>query len=426
MGDLTENLLSRRQKAVSSSVFSACPIFANKASGSFLWDVNGDKYIDFASGISTLNVGHRHPKVMAAVKRQLESFTHTCFSVVPYESYIQLAERLNDLVPGSNNKSIFFTTGAEAVENAVKIARVATGRDIVISFTGAFHGRTYLTSGLTGRVNPYKKGLRSSVPNIFHLPYPIPLRGVSVSDAIHAIDLLFTSTVDPDSVAAILIEPVLGEGGFYPADRQFLRHLRDVCYNHGIVFVVDEVQTGFGRTGKMFAIEHSGVEPDLVTIAKSLAGGFTLSGVVGKESLLDSVCVGGLGGTYAGNPIACEAALAVLDVIEDEHLVENSESLGKIMSDKLCKISNVLSDRYVVDVRGLGSMMAIEIFDGDGDQNRDLTARIVKGCLDQKLILLTCGSYGNVIRFLPPLNTPEEVLNRAMSILSDVMFDLMG
>lgn len=316
---MTDNasLQSRRVAAIPRGVGNAFPVFAERAQNAEVWDVEGKRYVDFAGGIAVLNTGHRHPKVMAAVRDQLDKFTHTCFQVLAYEPYVALAERLNALAPFKGEaKTIFFSTGAEAVENSIKIARAATGRPGVIAFTGAFHGRTMMTMSLTGKVAPYRKKFGPGVPGVYHLPFPAD--GVTVQESLRALEFLFRADIEPGQVAAIIIEPVQGEGGFHPAPVELLEALRKICDDHGIVMIVDEIQTGFARTGKMFGIEVSGVQPDLITVAKSLAGGFPLSGVVGKAAIMDAAEPGGLGGTYAGSPIACAAALAVLDVIEEE------------------------------------------------------------------------------------------------------------
>jgi len=312
------------------------PILAHHASGAEIWDADGRRYIDFGGGIAVLNVGHRHQQVMAAVHAQLEAFTHTCFGVTPYEPYIKLAERMNQLAPISGpKKTIFLTTGAEAVENAVKIARHSTGRSAIISFTGGFHGRTLMALALTGKINPYKAGFGPFPADTFHAPFPDAYRGGSSEKSLAAIESMFKSSVEPSRVAAIIIEPVQGEGGFSVAPFEFLRELRALCDRHGIVFIADEIQTGFGRTGRMFAVEHAGVEPDIITVAKSLAGGFPLSGVIGRATIMDSVAPGGLGGTFAGSPVSCAAALAVLDIFRDEHVLVRAEKQGELVRARL-------------------------------------------------------------------------------------------
>src|SRR6185437_502055 len=317
-----QSVFQRRGAAVVRGVGHATPVVAARALNSEVWDVEGRRYIDFAGGIAVLNAGHCHPRVIGAVKAQLERFTHTCFQVLAYEPYVELAERLNKLIPISGPlKTIFLSTGAEATENAIKIARAASGRTGVIAFTGGFHGRTIMASAMTGKVVPYKKGLGPSLPDVWHVPFPTSSNGVTVEQALAYLQFLFRADCDPSRIAAIIIEPVQGEGGFHPAPPALMTALRSICDEHGIILIADEVQTGFARTGKLFAMEHYSVEPDLMCVAKSLAGGFPLSGVVGKAAIMDAADPGGLGGTYAGNPLSCVAALAVLDVIEDENLI---------------------------------------------------------------------------------------------------------
>ncbi len=333
-------MMARRVAAVPRGVGNAHAVFAAKAENSELWDIEGKRYIDFAGGIAVLNTGHRHPKVMAAVQKQMDAFTHTCFQVTPYDNYIELAEKLNALAPIEGPaKTIFFTTGAEALENAVKIARAATGRSGVITFAGGYHGRTMLTMAMTGKVLPYKKKFAPLPAEIYHVPFPHEQFGVSVEESLKYINMLFRADIEPSRVAAITLEPVQGEGGFLPAPEELLVGLRKICDEHGILLIVDEVQTGFARTGKMFAIEHSSVKPDIMTIAKSLAGGFPLSGVIGKAEIMDAAEPGGLGGTYAGSPLGCAAALAVLEVIEEEKLIERANVIGARMKARLEAIS---------------------------------------------------------------------------------------
>src|SRR5579862_9030426 len=329
-------LQQRREHAVPRGVSNSLAVYAERAANAELWDVEGRRYIDFASGISVLNTGHLHPKVKEAIAQQLEKLTHSCFQVTPYESYIALAERLNALAPGSGpKKTIFLTTGAEAVENAIKIARFHTKRSAVIAFSGGFHGRTLACISLTGKVQPYKAGFGPMLPEVFHLPFPMTYHGVGVEQSLQALELLFKADVDPARVAAIVIEPVLGEGGFYVAPTELLRKLRTICDQHGIVLDVDEIQTGFARTARMFAIEHAGVEPDLMAVAKSVAGGVPLSAVIGKADIMDAPEAGGLGGTFAGSPLACAAGLAVLEVIRHENLLQRANHIGNFMSSRL-------------------------------------------------------------------------------------------
>lgn len=411
------DLASRRNAAIARGVATR-QIYADRAENAELWDVEGRRYLDFAAGIAVNNTGHRHPKVMAAVAQQAQEFTHTCFNVAPYEIYIQLAEKLNKLAPGDfDKKTMLVTTGVEAVENAVKMARAYTGRSGVIAFSGAFHGRTLMGMALTGKV-AYKKGFGAMPAEIIHAPFPNPLYGVTEAQALLALDTILASDIEASRVAAIIVEPVQGEGGFNIAPTAFLRRLREICDQHGIVFIVDEIQTGIGRTGKMFAIEHAGVTPDLVTMAKGLAGGFPLSAVTGKAEIVDAAAPGGLGGTYAGSPIGIAAANAVLEVIEEEQLLGRAALLGKVIRDRLSKIKTT-EGSAISDVRGLGMMNAIELSIG-GDPAKpdaDLAARIVAEAEKRGLILLICGTYNNVIRLLPPLTIPEDQLNEGLDIL---------
>jgi 4-aminobutyrate aminotransferase len=411
-----EGLRARREAVTPRGVGITAPFFAQRAENSELWDVEGRRFIDFAGGIAVLNVGHRHPRVLAALRAQLDSFTHTCFQVVSYESYVALAERLVRLTPGTHaKKATFFSTGAEAVENAVKIARAATGRPGVIAFAGGFHGRTLLTLALTGKVAPYKVGFGPFPGDVWHIPFPAALHGITVEDSIDALHRLFKADIDPKRVAAIVVEPVQGEGGFYPAPPALLRALRRECDEHGILLVADEIQTGFGRTGRMFAMEHHEVLPDLMTVAKSLGAGLPISGVVGRAEVMDAPGPGGLGGTYAGNPLATAAAHAVLDVIEEERLPERAAKLGAQLTARL----EALRPRApgIAEVRGLGAMVAVELMKPGGGPDPELTRRVQARALEAGLLLLTCGVHGNVIRFLFPLTIPQPVFDEALGIL---------
>jgi len=407
----------RRQEAISRGVGMTTQIYVDRAENAELWDVEGRRYIDFASGIAVVNTGHRHPKVIAAVKAQLDRFTHTCHQVVPYESYVRLAERLNGLLPGKfDKKTIFVTTGAEAVENAIKIARNATGRQAVIAFSGGFHGRTFMGMALTGKVVPYKVGFGAMPGDVFHAPFPVPLHGVSVADSLAALDRLFKADVDPARVAAIILEPVQGEGGFYEAPRDLMTALRKICDQHGILLIADEVQTGFARTGKMFAMDHHEVAPDITTMAKSLAGGFPLAAVTGRAEIMDAPGPGGLGGTYGGSPIGVAAAHAVLDVIDEEKLCDRANALGARLKQRLQSIRDDVPE--IVDIRGPGFMNAVEFNDvKKGLPSAEIANAIRLKALDKGLILLTCGVYGNVIRFLSPITIQDGVMNEALDIL---------
>ncbi|PLK69034.1 4-aminobutyrate--2-oxoglutarate transaminase [Rhizobium sp. TH135] len=408
---------ARKNDAISRGVGMTTQIYADKAENSEIWDVEGRRYIDFAGGIAVLNTGHRHPKVVEAVKNQLDRFTHTCHQVVPYENYVALAERLNKIVPGNfEKKTIFATTGAEAVENAIKIARCATGRSAVIAFTGGFHGRTFLGMALTGKVVPYKVGFGPMMGDVFHVPFPLEMHGIDVETSLDVLDKLFKADVDPKRVAAIILEPVQGEGGFYDVPRALMKALRELCDEHGILLVADEVQTGFARTGKLFAMDHYDVVPDLTTMAKSLAGGFPLSAVTGRAELMDAPGPGGLGGTYAGNPLAIAAAHAVLDVIEEEQLCDRANQLGNRLKQRLEAIRADVP--HIMDIRGLGFMNAVEFkVPGTDKPNADFTNAVRLKALEKGLILLTCGVYSNVIRFLAPITIQDEVFNEALELI---------
>lgn len=418
-----------RESAVPRGVATMLPVFTARAENTEMWDVEGKRYIDFGSGIAVLNTGHMHPRVTAAVKAQLENFSHSCFQITPYESYVKLADRLNRLAPGqSPKKTIFLTTGAEAVENAIKIARAHTRRPGVIAFSGGFHGRTMMGMALTGKVAPYKTGFGPFPGDIYHVPFPVSYHGVSPEMSLAALETVFKADIEPARVAAIIVEPVQGEGGFYIAPNGFLQKLRAICDQHGIVLIADEIQTGFGRTGKMFASEHAGIEPDLMSMAKSLAGGYPLSAVTGKAEIMDAAEPGGLGGTYGGSPVGCAAAHAVLDVIEDEKLCDRANAIGKIMVEELRALqqSNELGP-VIGDVRGLGAMVSMELVEG-GDANKPaaaLTKALVQRCADAGLIILACGVRGNVIRFLAPLTASEEIVGEGMGILGTQMKELV-
>jgi 4-aminobutyrate aminotransferase/(S)-3-amino-2-methylpropionate transaminase len=420
-------LFARRKVALPDALATSLPVFASDASNAEIIDVEGKRYIDFAAGIATLNTGHCHPRVIAAVREQLEHFTHTAFQVVGYEKYVELCERLNTIAPiAGKAKSVLFSTGAEATENAIKIARYVTGRSAIISFSGAFHGRTLLAMAMTGKVEPYKAGFGSLPGEVYHAVFPVEHRGISNDDARASLDFLFKTTVDPQRVAAIIVEPVQGEGGFNPAPAEFLRTLRDYCSRFGIMLIADEVQTGFGRTGKMFAIEHSGVEPDLIAVAKSLGGGFPISGVIGRAEIMGKVQPGGLGATYGGSPISCAAALAVLDVIADEGLIERADQIGRRILEHLNALSLRNDVLPIRNIRGIGAMIAFDIAaDQITGQADGVTAkRVVARAAEKGLILLTCGMGGESIRLLTPLTIPLDLLDEGFGIMSDVLKEL--
>lgn len=413
-----EDLQKRRVAAVPRGVSNLLAVYIDRARNAEIWDVEGRRYIDFASGIAVLNTGHVHPEVAAAISTQLDRFIHGCFQVTPYESYVELAERLNALAPGKTpKKTIFLSTGAEAVENAIKIARFHTQRSAVIAFSGGFHGRTLACISLTGKVQPYKAGFGPMLPEVFHLPYPMAYHGVSSEQALAALEQLFKASVDPARVAAIIIEPVVGEGGFYVAPPEFLRALRARCDQLGILLIADEIQTGFCRTGRMFAIEHAGVEPDLMTVAKSLAGGVPLSAVIGKAHIMDSPPAGGLGGTYAGAPLGCAAALAVLEVLQRDRMAERAQRLG----DRLVARLKTMQARHpsIGDVRALGAMVAFELVrNRRADQpDADLTKALTQAAGRRGLVLLSCGVYSNVIRILAPLTIEDAIADEGLDIL---------
>ena len=418
MGNI--DLLARRNAAVPRALSHATPVYAHRARNAEVWDVEGRRYVDFAGGIAVLNTGHCHPRVIAAATEQMSRFTHTCVQVLAYEPYVALAERLNALAPFAGPaRTIFFTTGAEAVENSIKIARAATGRSGVIAFAGSFHGRTILTSALTGKTLPYKRGFGPFPAEIYHLPFPIEHHNVTVAESLKALEFLFRADIEPSRVAAIIVEPVQGEGGFYEAPHELLAALRRICDQHGILLIADEVQSGFARTGRMFAIEHSGVEPDLVTVAKSLAGGFPLSGVIGREAVMQAAEPGGLGGTYAGNPIACAAALAVLDVIEDERLMHRAVELGDRIKARVQRIAERNDTLPIGAIRGPGAMVGFEIFceRGGTEPDAEATKRVTARALEEGLVLLSCGVFGNVIRVLVPLTVEDTVLEEGLDRL---------
>ncbi len=422
-------LLQRREAAVPRGVASAHPIFAERAENAEVWDVEGRRFIDFAGGIAVLNTGHRHPKVVEAAKAQEDRFTHTSFQVLPYEPYIALAEKLNSLAPGEGaKKSLLVTTGAEAVENAVKIARAATGRPGVIAFTGGYHGRTMMTLGMTGKVSPYKKDIGPFPTDIYRAPFPDARAGITVEDAIKGLETLFLTDADPARVAAIIIEPVLGEGGYTPVPVEMMQALRRICDEHGILLIADEIQAGFGRTGTWFAIEHSGVVPDLITVAKSMAGGYPVAGVIGRADVMDAMGPGGLGGTYGGNPVACAAALAAIEAIESEGLLARSTALGETFRRRFAEIGARTAPWRMWDIRGLGAMLAVE-FVTDFDTaapDAALTKAVVQHARERGLILLPCGMHGNAVRIMVPLTASDAVIEEGLQIFEAALAEAMA
>ncbi|GGJ29973.1 4-aminobutyrate--2-oxoglutarate transaminase [Deinococcus roseus] len=422
----TQHLLDLRTQHIPRGVSNAHPIFAARAEGAKLWDVDGKEYLDFVGGIGVQNVGHSHPRVVQAVQAQLERYSHTCFQVAMYEPYIKLAERLNALAPGDfQKKTIFLTTGAEAVENAVKIARSYTGRPAIISLTSSFHGRTLLGMSLTGKAAYYKQNFGPYAPEVYHAPVPHAYRGWDAEKALEALKELFQTTIDPSRIAAILFEPVLGEGGFIPIPETYLQGLRKLADQYGFLLIADEVQTGFGRTGKMFAMEHSSVVPDLITVAKSLAGGLPLSGVIGRAEVMDAPAPGGLGGTYAGNPLACAAGLAVLDILEEDGLSQ-AAALGSLIQEEFHRLAE--KHAFIGEVRGIGAMMALEIVQNRERRTPDaaLTQRIVEIAREKGLLLLKAGMHGSVIRVLVPVTANLSDVQRGLNLLDEAMMAASG
>lgn len=419
-----QQLQQRRIAAVPRGVGTAMPIFVARAENAELWDVDGRRYVDFASGIAVLNIGHRHPKVVAAVHEQTDRYLHTAFQVAAYEPYVALAERLNALAPIDDpTKTILFSTGAEAVENAIKIARAATGRHGVIAFSGGFHGRSFMAMALTGKTAPYKRGFGPLPGGVYHVPFPVAHQGIDVEDSLRALDQLFLADIAADDVAAIIIEPVQGEGGFHVAPPELLQALRATADQHGIVLIADEVQTGFARTGRMFGIEHSGVQPDMVTMAKSLAGGLPLSGVVGRAKLMDAVEPGGLGGTYGGSPVACAAALAVLDILDEEQLAQRATELGGLVRERLKSLRDRKDLRPIGHVRGLGAMIAFDVLAERGHDEADpaATQNMIRRAHALGLMILGCGSRGESVRLLFPLTIPHAILDEGMALLETAL-----
>lgn len=422
-------LQARRVAAVPRGVGNVTQIFAKTAKNAEIWSEDGKRYIDFGAGIAVVNTGHQHPRLIAAIEEQLKAFSHVCFQVTPYENYVSLAERLNAIapVPGPA-KTMLASTGAEAVENAVKVARAFTGRTGIISFAGGFHGRTLMGMALTGKVVPYKKGYGPFPPDVYNVEFPNLYHGGSTEQSLHSLKSLFKHTADPSSIAAIIIEPVQGEGGFNIVPKDFMVALRKLCDDHGILLIADEIQTGFARTGKLFAMEHYGIKADVVTMAKGLAGGLPLSAIVGRADVMDASNPGGLGGTYAGNPIACAAAHAVLDVIDDEMLCERANAIGKIIIDRCTSLQNNSNLNCIGDVRGLGAMCAVELVKdkASGEPAPELTSALLKAANERGLILLSCGTYGNVIRFLVPLTAGDELVREGMDVFEAALTDAIA
>jgi len=425
MSHTNDSLMHRRSAAVARGVGQTHPIFVARAENAKVWDVEGNEFLDFAGGIAVLNTGHLHPRVVAAVQEQLTKVSHTCFQVLAYEPYVEVCEKLNELVPGNfPKKTALFNSGSEAVENAVKIARAATQRAGVIAFSSAYHGRTMMTLSLTGKVAPYSAGMGLMPGGVYRALYPCELHGISVDDAIASVERIFKNDAAPGDIAAIILEPVQGEGGFYAAPKAFMQRLRKLCDAHGILLIADEVQSGAGRTGTFFAMEQMGVDADLVTFAKSIAGGFPLSGVTGRATVMDAVTPGGLGGTYAGSPIACAAALAVIETFEEEKLLDRSKAVGERLTAGLRELA--AKHAQICDVRGLGAMIAMELGkEGDIEQpDAELTSQIVVRARQKGLILLSCGSYGNVLRILVPLTASDEELDRGLAIIGECFAEL--
>lgn len=421
-----ETLLELRNKHVPRGVATSHPIMVASAQGARLWDVDGKEYIDFAGGYGALNVGHNHPRIVQAVKDQLDHLTHTCFQVAMYEPYVRLAERLNAIAPGDfPRKTIFFTTGAEAVENAIKIARGYTGRPAIITFKNSFHGRTLLGMTLSGKAKPFKQNFGPYAPEVYYTSFPNLYRGCSTQQAINELNELFEEQIPADQVAAIIIEPVQGEGGFIPAPPDFLQELRRLTSQHGILLIADEIQSGFARTGKMFAIEHSGVTPDLITVAKSLAAGFPLSSVVGRAEVMDAPAPGGLGGTYAGNPLACVAGLETLNVIEDENLLERADRLGQRLRESFQGWQ--LRWPQIGEVRGLSAMLAMEFVTDPQTKEPDpeIVHQILDQALEKGLLLVKAGLYNNVVRVLVPIVIEDALLEKALAILGEVLENVL-
>ncbi|WP_040243973.1 4-aminobutyrate--2-oxoglutarate transaminase [Chromohalobacter japonicus] len=414
-----------KTRYVASGAASPATQFAERAENALIWDADGNRIIDFAGGIGVLNVGHRHPKVVQAVKDQLDKVMHTCQTVMPYEGYVKVAEKLSQLTPvRGHGKVMLANSGAEALENAVKVARAATGRDNVICFTGGYHGRTFMTMAMNGKVAPYATDFGSMPGNVFRAPYPVPYHGVSEEDALNGLKMTLKTDANPRNTAAIVLEPVLGEGGFYAASPSFLKAVREICDEHGMLMIVDEVQSGFGRTGKLFAIEHSGVEPDIITMAKSMADGMPISAVVGTDKVMDASGGNSLGGTYTGSPVSCAATLAVLEVFEEEKILEKSQALGDKLGERFAKWQQDFA--CVDNVRHLGAMAAFDVVADKTKHTPDaeLTGALCKKAREKGLVLLSCGLYGNTIRFLMPVTIEDDILQEGLDIIEACLKEL--
>lgn len=413
-----QSLLARREAILPTGLGVAFPIFAERAKNAELWDVEGNRYIDFIAGISVLNTGHTHPKITQRVHEQLDKFTHTAAQIISYDSYVTLAEKLCEKAPINGPKKAFFlTTGAEAVENCIKIARAKTGRHGVISFVGGWHGRTMMCMGLTGKVIPYKNNFGPMPASIYHALFPAPELGVSEEQALHSLEMIFQADIHPEDVAAMIIEPVQGEGGFHQVTPSFAKALRQICDEHGIVLIMDEVQSGFARTGTLFATEQLGIEPDLITAAKSLAGGYPISAVIGRSEIMDSAQKGGLGGTYSGSPLGCVAALAVMEVIEEENLLERSNLIGERMATFLAELNHP----KIAHIRHKGAMLAFDLVDADGKPDPAAAIDLKARAFERGLLLASCGMFGNAIRIMVPITVEDEILTEGLQIIADCL-----
>lgn len=418
-------LQALKERYVAGGAASPNEQFADHAKNAELWDADGKRMIDFAGGIGVLNLGHRHPKVVEAVKAQLDKVMHTCQTVMPYEGYVKVAEKLSHLTPVRGHAKVMLAnSGAEALENALKIARAATGKTNVICFDGGYHGRTFMTMAMNGKVNPYQTDFGPMPGTVFRAPYPVPYHGVSEEEALRGLRMVLKTDANPKDTAAIVIEPVLGEGGFYAAPHSFLKAIRDICDEHGMLMIVDEVQSGFGRTGKMFAIEHSGVEPDMMTMAKSMADGMPISAIVGTDRYMDASGPNSLGGTYTGSPVSCAAALAVMEVFEQEDILGMSQRLGEKLKKRFTQWQEKFE--HVDNVRNLGPMAAFELVENKASRTprADLAAAVTAKAKEKGLILLSCGMYGNSIRFLMPVTIEDDVLEEGLKIVEEVLTEI--